>query len=400
MEKTNLINTITAILIGFLIVLSVQFPFAATLKRVSKECLKSRVLSLKATSLIASGETRRPVLENDSVPVRDTPTTIYSALSASAHAFRRKYRDSPDAHTYGESNHVPTTAIQPERPSRSQPPISTRSGFHFPSAALRFVPTLATIDGVKISAVIIAFNEEENIAKAVESVSWADEIIVVDSESTDRTREIAEALGTRVIIRKWTGFSEQKQFAVDQAANDWIFSLDADEIVSPELKEEILSLNTSRADGFRIPRLSFYMGRAIRHSGWYPDRQLRLYDRTKGRWKKVHIHESVEMERGTRLSELKHDILHFSVKDASHHHRMIGERYAPLAAEQMFEKGKRTTPLKIAFAGPAAFCRAYFLKLGFLDGLPGFTIASFASHHAFLKHLLLWEKQNSETRPG
>lgn len=262
--------------------------------------------------------------------------------------------------------------------------------------ALRFVPTLATIDGVKISAVIIAFNEEKDIAKAVESVSWADEVIVVDSESTDRTREIAEGLAARVLIRKWTGFSDQKRFAADQAANDWILSLDADEIVSPELKEEILKLDLKEADGFCIPRLSFYMGRAIRHSGWYPDGQLRLFDRTKGQWKKVHIHESVEMKSGTRLSRLKNDILHFSVKSASHHHRMIGERYAPLAAEQMFADGKRTTPLKIAVAGPTAFLRHYFVKLGFLDGLPGFSIASFAAHHAFLKHLLLWEKQNGD----
>ncbi|NOT48012.1 MAG: glycosyltransferase family 2 protein [Acidobacteria bacterium] len=265
---------------------------------------------------------------------------------------------------------------------------------------MRFVPTLATIDGVKISAVIIAFNEEENIAKAVESVSWADEVVVVDSESTDRTRDIAEGLGARVLIRKWTGFSDQKQFAVDQAANDWIFSLDADERVSPELKDEILRLDLEQADGFRIPRLSFYMGRAIRHSGWYPDRQLRFFNRTKGRWKKVHIHESVEMKSGTRLSQLENDIHHFSVNNASHHHRMIGERYAPLAAEQMFENGKRTSSFKIAIAGPAAFFRAYFLKLGFMDGLPGFSIASFAAHHAFLKHLLLWEKQTRKNRPN
>lgn len=277
-------------------------------------------------------------------------------------------------------------------PARPFPPL--RRGSHFPSAAaLRFAPTLATIDGVKISAVIIAFNEEANIAAAIESVSWADEVIVVDSESTDQTREIAAEFGARVLARKWTGFSDQKQFAVDQARNDWILSLDADERVSIELKDEILKLDLEKADGFRIPRLSFYMGRAIRHSGWYPDRQLRLFDRTKGKWKKVRIHESVEMKSGTRLGDLNHDILHFSVNNASHHHRMIGERYAPLAAEQMFQDGRRTSLLKIASAGPAGFFRAYVLKLGVLDGLPGLAIAAFAGHHAFLKHLLLWEIQ-------
>lgn len=263
-------------------------------------------------------------------------------------------------------------------------------------AALRFLPTLATIDGVKISAVIISFNEEENIARALESVAWADETIVVDSESTDRTREIAEGLATKVLTRKWTGFSDQKQFAVDQASNDWILSLDSDEVVSDDLRSEILGLGTPKADGFRIPRLSFYLGRAIRHSGWYPDRQLRLFDRRKGKWKKVLIHESVEMDDGTKIEELRKDLFHFSVKNASHHHRMIGERYAPLAAEQMFATGRRTSLLKLIAAAPSAFIRSYFLKLGVLDGLPGFAIASFAAHHSFLKHLLLWEMQNGK----
>lgn len=258
---------------------------------------------------------------------------------------------------------------------------------------LRFVPTLATIDGVKISAVIIAFNEQAKIAAAIRSVSWADEIVLVDSESTDRTREIAESLGARVLTRKWTGFSDQKQFAVDQARNDWVFSLDADELVSPELKDQILRLTDLKADGFRIPRLSFYMGRAIRHAGWYPDKQLRLFDRRKGKWKAVEVHESFEMAGGARVAELSADIIHHSVEDPSHHHRMIGERYAPLAARQMLLDGKRTSPLRIAVAGPAAFIRSYILKLGLLDGLPGLVIASFAGHHAFLKHVLLWESQ-------
>jgi len=251
--------------------------------------------------------------------------------------------------------------------------------------------------GVNISAVIITKNEEKNIAEAIASVLWADEILVVDSESADRTVEMAEAAGARVISREWPGFSAQKQFAADSASNDWIFSLDADERVSQELKEEILNLKdqpeNDLADGFRIARLSYYMGHAIRHGGWYPDRQLRLFNRKKGRWKDVLIHESVEMNAGTRTATLENNILHYSVENAAHHHRMIGERYAPLAAEQMFGRGRRTSPFKVAAAGPAAFFQAYILKGGFLDGFPGFCIARFAAHHAFLKHLLLWEKQ-------
>ena len=251
---------------------------------------------------------------------------------------------------------------------------------------------------MKISAVIIAFNEEANITDAIKSLEWADEIIVVDSESSDRTREIAGSFGAKIIVQKWLGFSKQKQFAVDSAANDWIFSLDADERVSDELKAEILRIkNTSEneiADGYRISRLSYYMNRPIRHSGWYPDWQMRFFNRKKGVWSNVLIHESVQMTEDSRIEKLKADILHFSVENAAHHHRMIGERYAPLAAAQMFERGRQTSPLKTVFAGFSAFFQTFFLKAGFLDGFAGFCIARFAAHHAFLKHLLLWEMQN------
>lgn len=250
---------------------------------------------------------------------------------------------------------------------------------------------------MKISATIITLNEEKNIGDALKSLDWADEIIVVDSNSTDATRDTAAAAGARVIINPWPGFAAQKQFAVDQAQNDWIFSLDADERVSDELRHSIEAWRNHRlaenADGYLISRRTFYQNRWIRGGGWYPDRQLRLFNRLKGFWKQRHIHESVSMEPGARIGELGGDLLHFTSPDAAHHHRMIGERYAPLAAQQMFEDGRRTSSLKIATAGPAAFVRSYVLKGGFRDGLAGFTIARFAAHHAFLKHLLLWEKQ-------
>ncbi len=253
---------------------------------------------------------------------------------------------------------------------------------------------------MQISAVIIAFNEEDKIAEAIKSVAWADEILVVDSESTDRTREISERLGAKVFVKKWEGFSKQKQFAADRAAHDWVFSLDADERVSEKLKEEILRSKVSDknnlADGYRIPRLSFYMNRPIRNGGWYPDWQMRFFDRRKGKWKDVLIHESFEMANDARIENLKSDILHYSVEDVSHHHLMIGTRYAPLAARQMFERGKRASKLKIFTAGATAFMQTYFLKGGFLDGLAGFAIARFAAHHAFLKYLLLWELQNHQ----
>jgi glycosyltransferase involved in cell wall biosynthesis len=251
---------------------------------------------------------------------------------------------------------------------------------------------------MKISATIITLNEEANIREACASVAWADEILVVDSGSTDKTPQIAEQCGARVIQREWPGFAAQKQFASTEATNDWIFSLDADERVSDELKQSIASLRARSADeladGYRIARRSFYQGRWVKGGGWYPDWQLRLFRKSRARWEPRHVHESVKMDEGARVDKLPGDILHYSVKDSAHHHRMIGERYAPLAARQMFEEGRRTSPLKIATAAPMAFFQSYILKSGFRDGLAGLTIASFAAHHAFLKHVMLWEKQN------
>jgi glycosyltransferase involved in cell wall biosynthesis len=252
---------------------------------------------------------------------------------------------------------------------------------------------------MKISATIITFNEEANIREACESLAWADEIVVVDSQSTDRTAQVASQSGARVICRAWPGFAAQKQFASDSTSYDWIFSLDADERVSDRLSASIDALRRTPsdqlADGYLISRRSFYQGRWIGGGGWYPDRQLRLFKKSRARWEGKHIHESVKIKDG-RIEKLSGDILHYSVRDAAHHHRMIGERYAPLAARQMFEAGQRTSTLKIATAAPFAFLRSYVLKAGFRDGLAGLSIASFAAHHAFLKHLMLSEMQKKE----
>ena len=250
---------------------------------------------------------------------------------------------------------------------------------------------------MQISATIITFNEESNIKAACESVAWADEIVVVDSNSTDATRELAAASGARVITNAWPGFGAQKQVAVDEAKHEWIFSLDADERVSDELKRSLEALRNKPegelADGYEIARRTYYQQRWIRGGGWYPDRQLRLFKKNRGRWKERHIHESVAMSNGARVEKLNGDLLHYTSPSAAHHHRMIGERYAPLAARQMFEEGRRTSMLGVASAGPAAFIRSLILKGGLRDGFAGFTIASFAAHHAFLKYLMLWEKQ-------
>jgi glycosyltransferase involved in cell wall biosynthesis len=253
---------------------------------------------------------------------------------------------------------------------------------------------------MKITATIITFNEAENIRAACQSVAWADEILVVDSESTDSTREIAAECRARVIVNPWPGFSAQKQFAVDSASNNWIFSLDADERVSPELQESIAALRTqdesTLAAGYRVARRAFYMGRWIRGGGWYPDYQLRFFDRTRGRWRERLIHESVSMNEGTRVATVPGDLLHYSMRDTNHHRQMIQERYAPLGARQMFRDGKRTSAWRAAVAGPAAFLRSFLLKGGFRDGRAGLTIANFAWQHASLKHAILSGLQNQK----
>lgn len=244
---------------------------------------------------------------------------------------------------------------------------------------------------MRISATIITFNEEKNIREAIASVAWADEVLVVDSESTDDTRKIARDLGARVIVQPWLGFSAQKQFATDQASNDFILSLDADERVTPGLRDEILDLCRvgKLADGYTIPRLSIYMGREIRHGGWYPDRQLRLFQRHRGKWNGRIVHESFVLVRGASKAQLTNDLLHYSVPDPQYHAKLIAERYAPLAASQAMKEGKTSNLLKVVFSGWAAFCRSYFLKLGFLDGEAGYRIATFAAHHSRLKNLIL-----------
>jgi len=251
---------------------------------------------------------------------------------------------------------------------------------------------------MKISATIITFNEAENIRDACASVAWADEIVVVDSESTDTTRKIAQECGARVIVNPWSGFATQKQFAVEAARHDWILSLDADERVSAELQASIKALRDSDesclADGYRVARRAFYLGRWIRGGGWYPDYQLRLFKRTLGNWSPRLIHESVTMKPGAKVETLSGDLLHYSMRDPEHHRQMIEDRYAPLGAQQMFADGKRTSRVAKLLAGPLTYLRSLILKGGWRDGRAGLTIAKLAAHHASLKHAILYKIQN------
>lgn len=245
---------------------------------------------------------------------------------------------------------------------------------------------------MKITATVITFNEEHNIAKALESLSWADEIVVVDSESADNTIEIARRFTDRVYIRPWPGYSAQKNFAADQALNDWIFSLDADERVSPELASAIQRIESSDSHepaAYEMARLTFYLGRWIKHSGWHPDYKLRLYHRKRASWQGEYVHETLRAN--GRIERIAGDILHYTVRDASEHHSRMN-RYTTLAAEQLFSQGKRASFLTLLFSPAAVFVRSYVLRLGILDGMPGLAIARFAAHYDFLKNLKLWER--------
>ncbi|MBI3951747.1 MAG: glycosyltransferase family 2 protein [Acidobacteria bacterium] len=246
---------------------------------------------------------------------------------------------------------------------------------------------------MKISVTIITRNEEDRIAEALVSVAWTDEIVIVDAESTDRTVEIARQYTDRVIINPWSGYAAQKNFADSQASHDWVLSIDADERVSPELRQSIEQLKREgpRHDGYCIPRRAWYLGRWINHSGWYPDYQLRLYRRDRARWQGDYVHESVRVEGS--VGTLSGDLWHFTRRSLAEHHEVLGH-YTTLAAAGDFTQGKTAGFLSLLLKPPLTFLRSYILKQGFRDGIPGLVIASFAAYYVFLKQAKLWEKRH------
>ena len=214
---------------------------------------------------------------------------------------------------------------------------------------------------MKISATIITYNEERNLPRAIESLRCADEIVVIDSGSTDRTVEIAQKLGARVVESAWLGYAKQKNFAAEQAAHDWILSLDADESLSEALEAEIWRVKKQgpQYDAYTMPRQARYLGRWIRHSGWYPDRKVRLYHRSKAQWVGDYVHESVTVEGS--LGHLDSNLLHFTCDSLSEHLRTM-DRYTTLAAEQLIEAGEKTRWLSrffVALLIPMGFFFAY-----------------------------------------
>ena len=242
-----------------------------------------------------------------------------------------------------------------------------------------------------LSVIIITHNEERNIGRCIGSVNQiADEVIVLDSFSKDRTTQLATEMGAKCYYRVFSGYGEQKNAAGKMAAHDHLLFLDADEYLSPELNESILKEKEQGfpSDGYLMNRLSNYCGRWIRHSSWYPDRKLRLVRRDKAEWSTELVHESLEPNQGAVLGILKGDLLHLPYADQESHVSKIN-RYSSLAAKRMHLQGKKPTLLKILFSPLSSFFSGYVLHAGFLDGLPGFMIAIHSAYYTFLKYAKL-----------
>ena len=246
----------------------------------------------------------------------------------------------------------------------------------------------------RVTVTIITKNEAAHIGAAIDSASWADEIVVVDSHSTDDTVALAKAKGVRVESRAWTGWVDQKNFAASLASNDWIFSLDADERATPALEQEVRGLLASEPSSaaYKVPRVTFHLGRWIRTTDFYPDFQTRLYDRRAARWEGQYVHESVKAI--GPVGRLTQELQHYSYTDLSDHLDRINA-YSTLAARQMYERGRRAGVFDLFAQGPAAFLRNYILRRGVLDGSAGLVLSMVNAYSVFLKFAKLWELQRS-----
>ena len=246
----------------------------------------------------------------------------------------------------------------------------------------------------KLSVTVITKNEAADIGAALASVSWADEIVVVDSHSTDDTVAIARQHTPHVVVRDWNGYIDQKNHAAALASHDWILSLDADERVTPELAQEIQArmAGSPPEAAFRIPRVTWHLGRWVRTTDWYPDYQLRLYDRRTAEWTGKYVHEAV-MVHGT-IGQLRGELQHYAYRDISDHLETI-DRYTTLAARQMYEAGRHGGVMHVVGHPPLAFLRNYLARGGIRDGLPGFIISACNAYYVFLKFAKLWELEKS-----
>jgi glycosyltransferase involved in cell wall biosynthesis len=241
-----------------------------------------------------------------------------------------------------------------------------------------------------LSVVVITLDEEKNIREALSSASFADEVVVLDSFSTDGTLEVCRGFTDKVFQEEWRGFSGQKQRAVELAENDWVLVLDADERITPGLAREIKGLMDAGPDkpGYYCPRKNHFMGSEIKHGGWYPDYSVRLFDRRRGRFKERAVHEAVMLD--GEAGYLKNPMLHFTYDGVSDYLRRM-DKYSALAAEELRKSGRKATVADMLFRPHGTFFKMFFLKRGFLDGIYGFLLAGLYSFYVFSKYAKLLE---------
>lgn len=251
---------------------------------------------------------------------------------------------------------------------------------------------------VKISVVIITFNEERNIGRCIDSVAGiADEVVVIDSFSTDNTKEIVLSKGARFIEHAFEGHIEQKNWAIDQATYPYILSLDADEALSNELNNAILEVKENWIhDGYFFNRLTNYCGKWIRHCGWYPDRKLRLWDSRKGAWGGVNPHDRFIMDADSSTAYLKGDLFHYSFYTISQHEAQVN-KFTDISSYAAFQKGKKSNLLKVLLNPKWKFFRDFIIKRGFMDGYYGYVVCKISAHAKFLKYVKIRSLQNNDS---
>jgi glycosyltransferase involved in cell wall biosynthesis len=249
-----------------------------------------------------------------------------------------------------------------------------------------------------ITLVVITKNEEKNLARCLKAADFCREILVVDSGSTDKSLNIATEFGARILHRDWTGYRDQKNYGADQAAQEWVLCIDADEVVSPDLREAILNEFHTKptCDGFELNRHAIYAGKTINHCGWYPQWRLFLYRKGKARWSGGEPHTVVDF-RGSCTQRLRGDLYHFTY-DSIRQHFAKNIISAHDSAVDMFKSDRKATVADLLFRGPWAFSRTYFLQLGFLDGFYGFIIAFASGTFTFIKYAMLAEMHRQARR--
>jgi glycosyltransferase involved in cell wall biosynthesis len=250
---------------------------------------------------------------------------------------------------------------------------------------------------VPVSVVVITFNEEDNIERCLLSVQdIADEIVVVDSLSTDKTKEICLRLGVKFIEQPFLGYVEQKNKALEHCQYPHVLSLDADEALSDQLKASILKAKENwTSDGYEFNRLTNYCGKWIRHTDWYPDRKLRLFDKRKGKWEGINPHDKYMLQPGCPQSFLKGDLLHYSFPSIDDHLDVV-KKFTSIMAKESFDKGKKVNGISLYFSPFWKFIKSYFIRLGFLDGYYGFVVSMISAHATFIKYVKIKELINNE----